>query len=111
MGRAKYETFKGNHIMKVTVIGAGGKMGCRLTRNLKNSQYEMSYVEISDKGIQNLKELGVETTDALHAIPAADVVILAVPDTALGKVSEQVIPQMQAGSMVVFLDPAVAMAG
>jgi D-apionate oxidoisomerase len=111
MGSKKYGIFKGSNIMKVTIIGAGGKMGCRLTRNLKTSEYALSYVEISERGIQNLKELGVETSDAHEAIPAADVVILAVPDVALGKVSEQVIPQMHAGSMVVFLDPAVAMAG
>ena len=97
--------------MKVTVIGAGGKMGCRLTRNLKSSDYEMLYVEISERGIQNLLDLGVKPSDAPEAIPAADIVILAVPDVALGKVSEQVIPQMHSGSLVVFLDPAVALDG
>jgi hypothetical protein len=97
--------------MKVTLIGAGGKMGCRLTRNLKNSKYEMSYVEISDKGIENLKEIGVETTLSETAIPTADVVILAVPDVALAKVSGSTIPQMKAGAIVMTLDPAVARAG
>ncbi len=97
--------------MKVTLIGAGGKMGCRLTRNLKNSEYEMSYVEISEKGIENLKELGVETTQAEKAIPNAEIVILAVPDVALAKVSANVIPQMKTGSVVMTLDPAVARAG
>ena len=97
--------------MKVTIIGAGGKMGCRLTRNLMNSEYQMSYIEISENGVRNLHELGVEATLAPDAVSAADIVILAVPDVALGKVSEQVIPQMRAGAMVVFLDPAVAMAG
>ncbi len=75
--------------MKVTLIGAGGKMGCRLTRNLKNSKYEMSYVEISEKGIENLKELGVETSPAEKAIRDAEIVILAVPDVALAKVSAE----------------------
>jgi D-apionate oxidoisomerase len=96
---------------KVTIIGAGGKMGCRLTRNLKNSAYSMSFAEISEKGIQNLKELGVESVEAGKVIPGSDIVILAVPDVALGKVSEQIIPKMKPGSLVVFLDPAVAMAG
>jgi hypothetical protein len=97
--------------MKVTLIGAGGKMGCRLTRNLKNSKYEMSYVEISEKGIENLKELGVETSTAETALPDAAVVILAVPDTALAKVSAGIIPQMKSGAVVMTLDPAVARAG
>ncbi len=98
-------------MMKITLIGAGGKMGCRLTRNLKDSGYEMSYVEISETGRTNLKELGVEKISTNEVVPRSDVVILAVPDVALGKVSEHIVPKMKAGSMVVFLDPAVAMAG
>jgi hypothetical protein len=97
--------------MKVTLIGAGGKMGCRLTRNLKNSDYKMSYVEISEKGIENLKELGVETSTAETVLPDAGIVILAVPDTALAKVSAGIIPQMKSGAVVMTLDPAVARAG
>ncbi len=97
--------------MKITLIGAGGKMGCRLTRNLKNSEYQLNYVEISERGIDNLKEIGVETTSAEEAIPAADAVILAVPDVALANVSESVIPQMKKGAVVMTLDPAVARAG
>ncbi len=38
--------------MKLTLIGAGGKMGCRLTRNLKNSKYQLSYVEISERELK-----------------------------------------------------------
>jgi hypothetical protein len=97
--------------MKITLIGAGGKMGCRLTRNLKNSEYEMSYVEISEKGIENLKELGVETVMAQNSVPDAQIVIIAVPDVALAKVSSEIIPQMKKGSLVMTLDPAVARAG
>ena len=98
--------------MKITLIGAGGKMGCRLTRNLKNSKYKMSYVEISEKGIENLKELGVETSTAETVLPDAAVSsYLAVPDTALAKVSAVIIPQMKSGAVVMTLDPAVARAG
>lgn len=97
--------------MKVTLIGAGGKMGCRLTRNLKDSDFEMSYVEISEKGLQNLKALNVETTESNESVPISDIVILAVPDVALAKVSQEIIPQMKSGAMVVTLDPAVARAG
>lgn len=97
--------------MKVALIGAGGKMGCRLTKNLKNSDYEMSYVEISEKGVQNLKELNIETTSSNEVVPNSDIVILAVPDVALAKVSQEIIPQMKAGALVVTLDPAVARAG
>ena len=41
---------------KVVLAGAGGKMGLRLTSNLKNSDYEMSYVEISPQGMAKLGE-------------------------------------------------------
>lgn len=97
--------------MKTVIIGAGGKMGCRLTRNLKGSEYEMSYVEISEQGKNNLMELGVENISSVDVVSDSDIVILAVPDVALGKVSSEIIPLMKAGAMVVFLDPAVAMAG
>jgi dihydrodipicolinate reductase len=39
--------------LKVTLAGAGGKMGLRLTRNLKNSEYEVSYLEISPQGMKS----------------------------------------------------------
>lgn len=96
---------------QTVIVGAGGKMGCRITRNLKESPYRMSYVEISAAGLKNLANMGVEATPAEIAVPGADMVILAVPDVALGKVSAEIIPMMKPGAMVVLLDPAVAMAG
>lgn len=38
---------------KVVLAGAGGKMGLRLTHNLRDSDYEMTYLEISETGIGN----------------------------------------------------------
>ena len=40
----------------VVLVGAGGKMGCRLTDNLKSSQYQMHYLEVSDAGIERLAD-------------------------------------------------------
>lgn len=98
--------------IKVTLVGAGGKMGLRLTRNLKdNSRYEMSYLEVSGEGKKRLADLGVTVSDEQEAIPGADMVILAVPDTLLGKVSGQIIPNMKKGAIAVTLDPACALAG
>jgi hypothetical protein len=97
--------------MKVALIGAGGKMGMRLTRNLKNSSFEMSYVEISPAGIEKLTELGVQINDGKKVVPETDVLILAVPDVALAKVSAEIIPQMKSGSLLMTLDPAIARAG
>lgn len=96
---------------KVTLVGAGGKMGFRLTQNLKNSDYEMTYLEISPQGMQKLGEKGITVTSAADCIPQADVVILAVPDVALSMVSKEMIPMMKSGALVVTLDPAAALAG
>jgi D-apionate oxidoisomerase len=96
---------------KITLVGAGGKMGLRLTRNLKNSAFEMDYLEVSPAGVDKLKELGVSVSDEEKALKEADVVILAVPDTHLGRVSAQLIPRMKKNALVMTLDPAVARAG
>lgn len=96
---------------KVTLVGAGGKMGMRLTHNLKSAQYEMTYLEVSPVGIERLTEKGVNVSQPTETVPFADVVILAVPDVALEKVSATFIPMMKSGALVVTLDPAAALAG
>lgn len=98
-------------MIKVTLVGAGGKMGLRLTHNLKDSAYNMSYSEISPAGIERLRDKGVTPSPAMESVPSADIVILAVPDVALEKVSAEIIPAMKPGSLVVTLDPAAALAG
>jgi len=96
---------------KVTLIGAGGKMGLRLTHNLRNSGYDMSYLEVNPQGIEKLMEMGINVSDPLKCVPASDLVIFAVPDIALGKVTAEMIPAMKPGSVAVTLDPAAALAG
>jgi hypothetical protein len=98
-------------MLKVTLAGAGGKMGMRLTHNLINSDYDMSYLEVSQQGIEKLKEKGITVSDPSKVIPAAYVVIFAVPDVALGKVTSDFIPKMRRGALAVTLDPAAALAG
>jgi hypothetical protein len=96
---------------QITLVGAGGKMGLRLTKNLKSSGYEMTYLEVSETGILKLSELGIHVSSEDETIPFADVVILAVPDVTLSKVSARVIPMMKKNALVMTLDPAVARAG
>jgi D-apionate oxidoisomerase len=98
-------------MLKVALVGAGGKMGLRLTNNLKNSGYLMSYHEISPSGIEKLSEKGVKASEQGFCVPESDVVILAVPDIALEKVSSEIISAMKKGALVVTLDPAAALAG
>lgn len=96
---------------KVTLIGAGGKMGLRLTHNLKGSKYDVSYVEISPQGIEKLRDKKLTVSFPDKCVPDSDMVILAVPDVALKTVSSELIPSMKTGAVVVTLDPAAALAG
>ncbi|MDZ7604654.1 MAG: hypothetical protein U5K79_03490 [Cyclobacteriaceae bacterium] len=43
---------------KVVLVGAGGKMGCRITDNLEKSDYSMAYLEVSDAGKERLAQRG-----------------------------------------------------
>ena len=97
----------------VTLMGAGGKMGCRITDRIReNPAYEVQYVEPAEEGQERLQEHGVSTvTPAEDAIPGSDVVIMAVPDTLIGPIAEDVAPLMDAGAMMILLDPAAAYAG
>jgi len=96
--------------LKITVVGAGGKMGMRVSDNLQRSTHDVRYVENSPSGQQRTLEAGRVLADAGTAVRDAAVVILAVPDIALGPVSEQLVPQLQPGTIVLTLDPAAAYA-
>ncbi|PLU62402.1 semialdehyde dehydrogenase, partial [Sinorhizobium medicae] len=65
----------------IALFGAGGKMGCRLAKNLKGSRFDVRHVEVSEAGKVRLAELGLSTVDADAALDGAEVVVLAVPDT------------------------------
>ena len=96
---------------KIALMGAGGKMGCRLTDNLmKMPQYEMYYVEVSEGGIANLAKRGLKPTPQAEALDKAEVVILALPDALIGKITHEIIPLLKPGTMVMGLDPAAAYA-
>jgi D-apionate oxidoisomerase len=96
--------------LKIAVIGAGGKMGMRVSDNLQRSTHDVRYVENSSAGQQRTLEAGRTLTDVGTAGRNADVVILAVPDIALAPVSEQLVSQLQPGTIVLTLDPAAAYA-
>lgn len=95
----------------VSLVGAGGKMGLRLTHNLKDSAYLMTYIEVNPAGKDKLLSKGVSATESYDTVKDADAVILAVPDVALEKVTAEIIPMMKSGSLAITLDPAAALAG
>ncbi len=97
---------------KIALFGAGGKMGMRLGANLKISRFEVAPVEVSDAGKARLKdELGWSAIAADAALADAEIVVLAVPDTAIGKVSHAIISKLKSGTMVIVLDAAAPYAG
>lgn len=99
-----------NQLKTLTVIGAGGKMGMRISANFQKSDYQVFYCENSPAAQQQVTQQGRELSDANSVVPLSDVVILAVPDIVLGKVSETIVPQMKPGAVLLTLDPAAAYA-
>jgi len=97
--------------LTIAVIGAGGKMGMRVSNNLVKTSHNVFYSENSPAGQERVTATGRELTDTDTAVADADVVVLAVPDLALAAVSAAVIDKMKAGSIMLTLDPAAAYAG
>lgn len=95
----------------IAILGAGGKMGCRLTDNLRKYDHRLLLVEVSEAGQANIRRRGLEPTPQAEALAAAEVAILALPDRVLGAVSHDVVPRLRPGTLVITLDPAVAHAG
>jgi len=95
----------------ITLVGAGGKMGCRITDNFLKTRFKVHSLEVSPKGIEHLRARGLTPADPAVAVPASDIVILAVPDVAIGAVSRSVIPQMRPGALLLTLDPAAPLDG
>jgi pyrroline-5-carboxylate reductase len=96
----------------IAILGAGGKMGCRITDNLKDlPEYRVLYVEVSEAGKANLAKRGLQVTPQEEALPQADFVILAVPDNLIERISASVVPQMKSGATLIALDPAAPCAG
>jgi len=96
----------------IALFGAGGKMGHRLSRNLKKSRFEVRHVEVNDAGRARLaQDFGVQCVPAEEALAGAQVAILAVPDTHIGKVAQSIQHLLRPGMMVVVLDAAAPFAG
>ena len=93
-------------MVTISLIGAGGKMGCRLTDNFIKTGYRVHYLEVSPRGLDNLRQRGVSVANHAEAVPQSDVVILAVPDVAIGAVAREVVPLMKPGALLMTLDPA-----
>jgi hypothetical protein len=98
--------------MKITLLGAGGKMGGRITANLQHlPQYQVDYVEASEERRKQMADAGVKTTPMEEALGRTEAVILGVPDRLIGKITHDIVPKLKSGTIVLGLDPAAAYAG
>ncbi len=86
----------------IALMGAGGKMGFRLSTNLQGSEFQVRHVEVSEAGRARLKDgLGIDCMTAAEAVP----------DTLIGKVSHAIEPTLAPGTLVIALDAAAPFAG
>lgn len=96
----------------VAVLGAGGKMGLRIAGKVDAaSGYDLRAVEISEAGRARLAGADIEAVEQGAALDGADIVILALPDSIIGKVARDIVPGLAPGAMVVILDAAAPYAG
>ena len=96
----------------IALFGAAGKIGTRIANRLKDDpEYRTLYVEAGEAGQARLRERGFTPSTQEEAVREADVVILAVPDTLIGRVAASVVPALKSGAMVICLDPAAPYSG
>ncbi len=97
---------------RIVLLGAGGKMGVRLSANLMKSSYSVDHVEVTEEGRRRLAdETGLDCVEPDSAYPLADVVLMAVPDNLIGAISEGFIDQLKPGACLMVLDAAAPHAG
>ena len=78
----------------------------------QGSPLDVRHVEVSEAGRQRLKAgLGIDCVGVDEALGGAEVVVLAVPDTHIGKVAAGIEKSLKPGTMVVVLDAAAPLPG
>lgn len=95
----------------VAVLGAGGKMGFRVTRKIRDAGYDLRAVEIGEAGQARLREAGIEPVDRATALRGVEAVVLALPDSVIGQVASEIVPELDPGTIVIILDAAAPYAG
>jgi hypothetical protein len=86
-------------------------MGFRVTRKIRDAGYELRAVEIGEPGRERLRSAGIDAVDRETALKGAEIVVLAIPDSAIGPVSHEIVPRLDPGTILVILDAAAPYAG
>jgi hypothetical protein len=80
----------------------------RIGANLNKLPNQIFYIENAAPGIRRLEDSGMKVSAPAAVMGQIDVLILAVPDILIKKISTEVVPDMQSDSTVILLDPAAA---
>jgi D-apionate oxidoisomerase len=95
----------------ITLLGAGGKMGLRITNNLRRTDYDVRHVEVSERGKALLAERGISTVPVEEALKGSRAVILALPDNRIAQVAASLASLLEPGTMLIALDIAAPLTG
>ena len=95
----------------IALVGAGGKMGRRITPNLLKFGYDFVCCEKDEAGIAALAAQGLKAMATEDAVKVADIVVFALPDAAIPALSKKLVPMLKPGATAITLDPAAAHAG
>lgn len=87
-------------------------MGTRTSNNLalKPDGFKLMMVEASEAGIKSIRDRGFVPVSVEEALEQSDVVVFAVPDTLIKKLSAVYVPKLRPGTGFIILDPAAAVA-
>lgn len=91
---------------RIAVLGAGGKMGFRITRKLKDAGYDLRAIEIAETGKARLGDAGIQPMDMAEGVKDAEAIIFALPDNVIGRVARELSPQIGPGVILLILDAA-----
>lgn len=93
--------------MQVAILGAGGNMGRRISRALQgDDNYKLRLIEPGERGQGLLAEMGLSVVGPGPGLEGADAVIFAVPDFIVRDVAADIVPKLDRGTSMLFLDPA-----
>ena len=95
----------------IALIGAGGKMGRRISPNLRKFGYTFIGCEKDETGVAALREEGIDARPTEEAMALANFVVFTLPDAALPALSKALVPLMKPGATAISLDPSAARLG
>ena len=87
-------------------------MGRRISQALQGTDaYKTRLIEPSEHGRSLLAEMGLSVEELEPGLEGAEVVVFAVPDLIVRDVAADVVPRLEPGASMLFLDPAAVAAG